>query len=144
MAQIEPEYPSVMEKLKSWLMENAPTGGPKVLPQSKIGKAISYTIGMWHRLEWYLDDGKYEIDNNWVKNSIRPVAVGRKNYLFAGSHEAAQWSPMIYSLLATCKKNEVELYEWLSDVLARIQDHPINKISDLLPGGWDKQSPRQK
>ena len=96
---------------------------------------------MWHRLERYLDDGRYEIDNNWVENSIRPVAVGRKNYLFAGSHDAAQRSAMIYSLMATCKKNEVEPSEWLTNVLNRIQDHPINRINELLPDHWNKQSP---
>jgi len=127
------ESKPVMDNLKSWLMENAPESTSKVLPQSKIGKAISYTLGMWHRLERYLDDGRYEIDNNWVENSIRPVALGRKNFLFAGSHDAAQRSAMIYSLMATCKKNEVEPSEWLTDVLTRIQDYPINKIDDLLP-----------
>ena len=66
----------VMKRLKEWLMENAPGTGSKVLPQSKIGKAISYTLGMWHRLERYFEDGRYEIDNNWVENSIRPVAIG--------------------------------------------------------------------
>jgi len=135
------ESKPVMDDLKSWLMENAPESTSKVLPQSKIGKAISYTLGMWHRLERYLDDGRYEIDNNWVENSIRPVALGRKNYLFAGSHDAAQRSAMIYSLLATCKKNEIEPSEWLTDVLIRIQDHPINKIGDLLPGIWVEKSP---
>lgn len=138
--RIEESEP-VMENLKSWLMENAPESTSKVLPQSKIGRAISYTLGMWHRLERYLDDGRYEIDNNWVENSIRPVAVGRKNYLFAGSHEAAQRSAMIYSLMATCKKNNVEPSAWLTEVLIRIQDHPINKIGELLPVNWATLSP---
>jgi len=127
----------VMEELKGWLVENV----PKVLPESRIGKAISYALGMWRRLERYLEEGRYEIDNNWVENSIRPVAVGRKNYLFAGSHEAAQRAAMIYSMIATCKKNDVEPSEWLPDVLSRIQDHPINRIDELLPGNWEKLSP---
>jgi transposase len=135
------ESKPVMDNLKSWLMENAPESTSKVLPQSKIGKAISYTLGMWHRLERYLDDGRYEIDNNWVENSIRAVALGQKNFLFAGSHDAAQRSAMIYSLMATCKKNEVEPSEWLTNVLNRIQDHPINRINELLPDHWNKQSP---
>jgi hypothetical protein len=67
---------STIKELKDWLIENAPVEGSKVLPQSKIGKAISYTLGMWHRIERYLDDGRYEIDNNWVENSIRPIALG--------------------------------------------------------------------
>jgi len=134
------ESAPVMKKLKKWLLENAPFEGSKVLPQSKIGKAISYTLGMWYRLERYLEDGKYEIDNNWVENSIRPVAIGRKNYLFAGSHDAAQRAAMIYSLLETCKKNNVDPAEWLADVLTRIQDHPINKIDELLPNNWKKKA----
>jgi len=96
---------------------------------------------MWARLERYLEDGRYEIDNNWVENSIRPVALGRKNYLFAGSHEAAQRAAMIYSLIGTCKKNDVDPCEWLTDILTRIQDHPINKIDDLLPPNWKKYAP---
>ena len=135
------ESKSILRDLKAWLLENAPESNSKILPKSKIGKAISYALGMWHRLERYLEDGRYEIDNNWVENSIRPVALGRKNYLFAGSHDAAQRAAMIYSLLATCKKNDVEPSVWLTDVLAKIQDQPINKIDELLPDNWRKWSP---
>jgi transposase len=106
----------ILQSLKTWLLENTAESNSKVLPKSKIGKAISYALGMWHRIERYIEDGKYEIDNNWVENSIRPVALGRKNYLFAGSHDAAQRAAMIYSLLATCKKNNVEPSAWLTDV----------------------------
>lgn len=140
----ETESLPVMKALKSWLLENAPVDGSKVLPRSNIGSAISYTLSMWPRLERYLEDGRYEIDNNWVENSIRPVALGRKNYLFAGSHDAAQRSAMIYSLIATCKKNDVDPTEWFTDVLTRIQDHPINKIDELLPGNWKKLRPAEK
>jgi len=132
------ESKPVLQGLKAWLLENAPESNSKVLPKSKIGKAISYALGMWHRIERYLDDGRYEIDNNWVENSIRPVTLGRKNYLFAGSHDAAQRAAMIYSLLATCKKNNVEPSVWLTDVLTKIQDYHINKIEELLPENWLK------
>lgn len=130
----------ILKGLKSWLIDNAPAKGSKVTPKSKIGIAISYALSMWNRLERYLDDGRYEIDNNLVENSIRPVAIGRKNYLFAGSHEAAQRAAIIYSLIATCKKNDVDPSEWLTDVLSRIQDHPINKIDELLPANWKKSA----
>jgi len=132
------ESKPVLKDLKAWLLENAPEANNKILPKSKIGKAISYALGIWHRIERYLENGKYEIDNNWVENAIRPVALGRKNYLFAGSHDAAQRAAMIYSLLATCKKNNVEPSAWLTDVLARIQDQPINRIEDLRPENWQK------
>jgi transposase len=126
----------LMQDLKEWLIEHAPKANLKVLPGSKIGKAISYALGMWGRLERYLEDGKFEIDNNWVENSIRPVAVGRKNYLFAGSHDAAQRAAMIYSLFGSCKKNAVDPMEWLTDIMTRIPDHPVSRIDELLPGNW--------
>jgi len=106
------------------------------LPKSAIGGAISYAINLWPRLENYLLDGRLAIDNNWIENKIRPLAIGRKNYLFAGSHEAAQRAGMIYSYLAMCRVAEVNPMDWLEDVLGRIQDHHINQISDLLPNNW--------
>lgn len=81
-----------------------------VLPKSAIGKALAYSIERWHKLSIYITDGRLNIDNNPVENSIRPVALGRKNYMFAGSHEAAKRSGMLYSLLGTCKMHGVEPY----------------------------------
>ena len=78
----------------------------------------------------YATNGMLGIDNNPVENSIRPVAVGRKNYLFAGSHEAAQRSAMLYSLLGTCKMHNVEPFQWLKSVLEKIADHPISRITE--------------
>ncbi len=80
-----------------------------------------------------LDDGRYEIDNNLIENSIRPVALGRKNYLFAGSHEGTQRAAIMYSFLGTCKINNIEPFEWLSTVLKRIPDHSIQRLEELLP-----------
>jgi transposase len=119
-----------LEKMEKWFKEQI----YKVPPQSGIGKAFAYSLRLWHRLIRYVEDGRFLIDNNLVENSIRPVALGRKNYLFAGSHDAAQNAAMIYSLLATCKINEVEPFEWLRDVITRIPDHPANKVDELLPG----------
>jgi len=82
----------------------------------------------------YTENGQWEIDNNLVENSIRPVALGRKNYMFAGSHEAAQQAAMMYSFLGTCKINNVEPYHWLKEILARISDHSVQKLEMLLPG----------
>jgi len=105
----------------------------QVLPKSAIGKAVAYSMERWHKLSLYITDVRLNIDNNPVENSIRPVALGRKNYLFAGSHEAAKRSGMLYSLLSTCKMHGIEPYAWLKEVLQRIADHPINKIQDMLP-----------
>lgn len=108
----------------------------KVPPKSAIAKALGYSIGRWDELKVYTTNGKLNIDNNPVENSIRPLAVGRKNYLFAGSHEAAKRSAMLYSLLGTCKLHTVNPMVWLTDVLKRINAHPINQIQDLLPQNW--------
>jgi len=108
----------------------------EVLPGSAIGKAIFYSLNRWEKLSLYATSDILGIDNNPVENSIRGVAVGRKNYLFAGSHAAAQRAAMFYSLLATCKNYNVNPYNWLHDVLNRIADHPINRIKELLPQNW--------
>jgi transposase len=105
----------------------------QVTPKSTIGKALGYSIERWEKLSLYTDHGMLNIDNNPVENSIRPVALGRKNYLFAGSHEAARRSGMLYSLLGTCKMQNVEPYTWQKNVLQKIPSHPINKIHELLP-----------
>jgi len=102
-------------------------------PKSAIGQAIAYTLGLWNWLTRYVYNGQVEIDNNLIENSIRPVALGRKNYLFAGSHEAAQQAAMIYSFLGTCKINNIEPYEWLKNTLQRIPDQSIQKLDELLP-----------
>ena len=122
----------VLESLGKWMKEQY----LEVLPKSTIGKALGYSIERWKELMVYATAGKLNIDNNGVENSIRPVAVGRKNYLFAGSHQAAQRSAMLYSLLGTCKLHRINPFTWLKEVLQTIPDHPINKISDLLPHRW--------
>lgn len=108
----------------------------EVLPKSVIGQALAYSIQRWDALSIYTTNGKLNIDNNPVENAIRPVAIGRKNYLFAGSHQAAQRSAMLYSLLGTCKLHDVNPFNWLRNVLTRIGTHPINKIQELLPHYW--------
>ena len=120
----------ILERFKQWLMQN------RGLPKSPWGKAVSYTLARWEKLVRYTEDGRIEIDNNLVEKAIRPIALGRKNYLFAGSHDAAQRAAVIYSLLGTCKKHDVNPWEWLSDVLARIPTHPHKQIDELLPHLW--------
>jgi hypothetical protein len=119
----------ILHALGSWMKEQY----IQTTPKSAIGKALAYSLERWQRLSMYTENGMLNIDNNPVENSIRPVALGRKNYLFAGSHEAAQRSAMLYSLLGTCKMHGVEPYTWLRNTLEKIADHPINKISELLP-----------
>ncbi|HRX00412.1 MAG TPA: IS66 family transposase [Cyclobacteriaceae bacterium] len=103
------------------------------VPRSPMGIALEYTSKRWDILLNYLYDGSLEIDNNWVENAIRPNALGRKNYLFAGSHEGAKRAAMFYSFFGTCKKNNVNPYQWLKQVLQLLPDYPANKLTDLLP-----------
>ena len=121
--------------LHTWLLEKYQT---IQLPTNRIRKAVEYTLSRWERLSLYAGTSQLDPDNNRVENSIRPVAVGRKNYLFAGSHEAAQRSAMFYSLLGTCKAHGIEPYAWLSDVLARLPYHPQKRIGELLPQHYRK------
>jgi hypothetical protein len=110
-----------------------------VLPQSTIGQAIFYSLHRWDKLMIYTTDSKLEIDNNLVENAIRPVAIGRKNYLFAGSHNGARRAAMLYSFLGTCKINKVNPFEWLRDILFKIPTHPVNKLQELLPSQWNSK-----
>jgi transposase len=121
-------YP-ILQEMKAWMDEEA----IKILPQSAIGRAFEYTLKLWPRLIRYLVDGRLYIDNNPVENTIRPVAVGRKNYLFAGSDDGARRAAIIYSLLGTCKARGVDPMAWLTDILNRIPDHKANRLLELLP-----------
>jgi transposase len=122
----------ILESLGKWMQQ----AYVEVLPKSAIGKALAYSIERWKQLMIYTTDGKLNIDNNPVERAIRPVAIGRKNYLFAGSHEAAQRSAMLYSLMGTCKLHGVNPFDWLKNVLEVLPSHPINKIQELLPYNW--------
>ena len=125
----------ILLELEEWLVQNI----SQTLPGSSIGKAIAYTYNLLPKLKAYIDDGRYEIDNNLIENAIRPLTLGRKNYLFAGSHQAAQNAAMMYSFFATCKINNIEPLAWLTDVLNRIPDHMANKLTELLPQNWKTQ-----
>ena len=120
----------VIEALEKWMAETI----TQVLPKSLIGKAISYTLPRIEALKVYLFDARLQIDNNLTENAIRPVALGRKNYLFAGSHQGAQNAAIFYSLVATCKAKGINPQTWLTETLSKISTHPINRIDELLPG----------
>lgn len=110
----------------------------EVLPKSSIGKAIAYILNIYSNLKRYVDHGKYEIDNNNIENAVRPLALGRKNYLFAGSHKSAEHAAMMYSFFASCKANDVNPYTWLNDVLNRLPEYKVNKIQELIPLNWKR------
>ncbi len=118
-----------LEMLHTWMLKEYPA----VTPKSPIGTALSYAMKRWKELTVFTTDGRLEIDNNKIENEIRPIALGRKNYLFAGSHESAQRIAMIYSLLATCKVNSVDPMRWLNHALEELPNRTVNNIEDLLP-----------
>ncbi|MBM3436440.1 MAG: IS66 family transposase [Bacteroidetes bacterium] len=126
----------ILNDLGKWMAEHV----KQTLPKSPLGEALQYTIPRWDNLLVYLYDGHLEIDNNLVENAIRPNALGRKNYLFAGSHESAQRAAMLYSFFGTCKSLNINPFEWLKDVLERIPLHKANKLNELLPQNWQKSN----
>lgn len=110
-----------------------------VPPRSPIGRAFEYCINRWDSLQNYLTNGMLEIDSNMVENAIRPLALGRKNFLFAGSHDAAEDIAMFYSFFGTCKKNDIDPQLWLKYVMDNIQSTPAKNFKELLPQFINKE-----
>lgn len=109
---------------------------PKVSGRSELAGAIRYARARWPALTRYIDDGRLEISNNAVENAIRPLALGRKNYLFAGSDAGGKRAAHIYTLIRTAELNGLEPEAYLADVLTRIGEHSINRVDELLPWTW--------
>lgn len=124
----------IINELGKWMTQQI----TYTLPKSPIGKAIAYSVSRWDSLCAYLYDGKLFIDNNLIENKVRPVALSRKNYLFAGSHEAAKRASAIYSFFAICKRHEVNPYEWLKYTLENIMTIKYKNIRDLYPQNYKK------
>lgn len=123
--------------LRSWLDATL----SKLSGKSELAKAIRYGLSRWPALTRYADHGGLEIDNNAAERAIRPLAIGRKNWLFAGSDTGGERAAVIYTLVESAKLNGLDPQAYLRDVLARIGDHPINRIGDLAPWNW--QTPRE-
>jgi transposase len=132
------ESKPVLDELRTWLQEHLNV----VTPSSPLGKAISYTYARWNKLTVYINHAQLNIDNNLVENAIRPSVIGRKNYLFAGSHEGARNSAVFYSFLGSCKMNNVNPEEWLADVLEKLPGTKSSQLYTLLPNYW--QAPQKK
>jgi transposase len=122
----------VAENLQKWLILHR----SKVPDGSATAKAIEYSLGRWEALTRYLDDGDLPIDNNWLENRIRPVALGRANWLFAGSLRAGQRAAVIMSLIQSAKLNGHDPYRYLKDVLGRLPTQPASRLEELLPHRW--------
>ena len=104
--------------------------------KSSLAGAIRYATSRWTTLTRFVDDGRLEMTNNAAERAIRPLAVGRKNYLFAGSDAGGRRAAILYTRIETAKMNDVDPEAWLADVIARIADHPINRLDELHPWKW--------
>lgn len=123
----------LVDSLKSWLE----TELHRLAPRSPLAEAIRYALSRWAALSRFLDDGRIELDTNTVERAIRPVTLGRKNHLFAGSDGGADRWAVVASLLATAKLNGVEPFAYLKDVLERLTEgHPMSRLDELLPWNW--------
>ena len=119
----------LLDSLEVWLRTKLQTLSRK----SETAKAINYCLNQWDALSLYCGDGMVEIDNNVAENALRCVALGRRNFLFAGSDSGGDRAAAMYSLIASCKLNDIEPRAYLCHVLSCIADHPINRIDELLP-----------
>ncbi len=122
----------VLSDLKRWLEGHYPT----LLPQGPLGLAFGYALNNWRALERYTEDGILMPDNNLLESAIRPIAMGRKAYLFTASERGGHVAATLYSLVGTCKLHRIEPYAYLKDVLQRLPSHPINRLAELLPFNW--------
>ena len=122
----------ILEEFEEWMKEESKA----VLPKSPLAQAIGYADGQWEALCRFTEDGVLAIDNNIAERALRRVAIGRKNWMFAGSDAGGRWAAVIYSIIATCKDHGVDPFEYIRDILIRINTHPQSRIRELLPDRW--------
>jgi transposase len=132
------ESKPVVSAFRDWLDKQV----SNALPQERIGKAITYTLNNWDKLTFFLENGRVELSNNWIENVIRLLALGRKNFMFAGSVEGAHNLAIVYSVMATCKLLGINPYEYCSYVLQQLPGRQANDIDDLLPQNWNPETAR--
>ena len=126
----------VFDDLEVWLQAQL----PKFSGKSKLAGAIRYALGRVPKARAYLSDGRLELDNNICERSIRPIALGRKNYLFMGSVGGGKAAAIAYTLIETAKMNNVDPEAWLTWVLERLPDHKITRLDELMPWVWKTQN----
>jgi len=108
------------------------------LPQGALGQALDYALKRWEALSRFVNDGRLEIDNNWIENAIRPSALGKKNWLFIGHPSAGDRSAIIYTLLGSCRRHDINPFEYLKDLFTRLPAAKITEINTFTPAAWAK------
>lgn len=108
----------------------------KLSSKGPLAKAIDYTFNHWEAFARFLDDGRIRLSNNAAERAIRGIAVGRRNWTFCGSDQGGHRAAVMYTLIETAKLNGIDPKAWLADVLARIADHPVHCLAELLPWNW--------
>ncbi len=126
------ESKPILEKIQAWVDERVDVFPPR----SKMGKALKYASNQRSSLRRFLDDPKLPLDNNFAERGLRAIALGRKNFLFAGHVQGAQNLAVLQSIVATCTLHDVNPYEYIKNLLIRVQDHPAADIDELLPWNW--------
>ena len=118
--------------MQNWMREQR----AKLSRSNDVAKAMEYMLKRWPAFTRFLDDGRICLSNNAAERALRGIALGRKSWLFAGSDRGGQRAAAIYSIVVTAKMNDVDPQAWLTDVLARIAEHPAHRIDELLPWHW--------
>lgn len=129
----------IVDDLKKWMNHEEMS----ILPQSALGEAFTYVRNQWERLTRFLKDGNLDIDNNVAERVLRNVAIGRKNWLFAGSDEGGRRAAMLYSVIESAKRNGVEPLAYLTDSFSRIATHPARRLAEFLPDQWRSSAKAQ-
>ncbi len=127
----------LLDRFRTWADEQAITA----LPKSPIGDALQYVLRRWESFTRYTTDGRLAIDNNVAERALRCVAIGRKNWMFCGSDRGGRTAAILFSMIASCKRHDVDAYAWLRDVLERIATIRMSELPMLLPDRWE--DPRQ-
>ena len=136
LARRQVESLPLLKKLEHYLRDLS----LRTLPKAKLAEAIGYTLRQWVEVERIFADGCYELDNNPIEREMRPIAIGRKNYMFAGSHEGARRAAIIYSLLGTARLHKVNPIEWLQYVFTNMRECSVNQVAELLPHRYLQRS----
>jgi transposase len=129
-----------LAEFKKWLESLQATCGGQVLPKSAMGQAVTYALNQWDALCVYTTDGDLNIDNNAAENALRRIAVGRKNWMFCGRDNGGRTAAILFGLVASCQRHDVEPFAYLRDVLTRIASHPHHRLAELLPDHWTPQA----